>query len=575
MKYLIRTIVLAIISIIIFVLSSLISLGHCRNEIRGETKGGETKEESREKDPLFELQCRISNPLFININSLLKNDYYVFATDDNRIINDPHIRTFYWRTKNGMNCLEVIQPEVDTNIKSGERKKSFLEKSLTQKERGDKEGKVPPNWAIPIILDIIKYKDIDVRNLDFNKRIKILKDFCHEVKLEPPKYTLFDHTKNLGEQFSKILKEGKKETKVMIFKNSEKKYFHPKSSFKWINKNLLKMTGIVSGTQIEFIRSKEREEKRGEGEKMAPLINNEFPIKNLVELHKEGDEDVTVYIKDNIPKIRAASRYEIDNGLTSFHDAKDIWIQMNKGLTIDGFLGDTLDIMKKLQRNAVDYKLFRYIDDRSSLLDIGAGRGANIFMWKRKKLDVYAVEPDEKNYDGLVNKKNIYNIHTLKAGGEDISKIMNFIPDDGVDYISMIYSLTFFFKDEKTLNNLVKLVDDALKPGGYYIGTVMDGHKLLRWASDNGKKNIKKVLCPPFTIKIENDHKVFINIDDPVTLVKNQKEYIVDFELLKKKLSIVGIKLNDTGFLKKEARLLNKCPRKFTELSRWFIFEKK
>ena len=558
MKYLIRTIVLAIISIIIFVLSALVSVGNrpddvpIRGKIKGEeTKGGKTKGgNNRERDPLFELQCRISNPPFINAGSLLRNDYYVFATDDDRIIDDPHIRTFYWRTKNGMNCLEVIETA---------SYEQMLEKKISFK-----------NWAIPIMLDIIKYKDVDVRNLDFNKRIKILKDFCHEVKLEPPKYTLFDHTKNFGEQFSKILEGKKKEIKAMIFKNPEKKYFHPKSSFKWINKNLLKMTGIVSGTQIEFIRFK----GAGEGEKLVPLINDEFPIKDLVKLHKEGDEDATVYIKDNIPKIRAASRHEIDNGLTSFHDAKDIWIQMNKGLTIDGFLGDTLDMMKKLQRTAVDYKLFRYIDDRSSLLDIGAGRGANIFMWKRKKLDVYAVEPDGKNYDGLVNKKYIYNIHTLKAGGEDISKIMNFIPDDGVDYISMIYSLTFFFKDEKTLNNLVKLVDDALKPGGYYIGTVMDGHKLLRWA-DKDKKNIKKVSCPPFTIKIENDHKVFINIDDPVTLVKNQKEYIVDFELLKKKLSNVGIKLNGTGFLEKEASLLNKCPRKFTELSRWFVFEKK
>ena len=118
-----------------------------------------------------------------------------------------------------MNCLEVIQPEVDTSIESNK----------IQKE--DKDGKVPSNRAIPIILDIIKHKDIDVRNLDFNKRIKILKDFCHEVKLEPPKYTLFDHTKNFGEQFSKILESGKQKTKVMIFKNPEKKILSSKIIF--------------------------------------------------------------------------------------------------------------------------------------------------------------------------------------------------------------------------------------------------------------------------------------------------------------------------------------------------------
>lgn len=549
MKCLIRTVVLVIISIILFIFSTFITLWNSFSHIKEGKTGGSLLD--------VEFRCSVLDPPFINAGSLLRNDYYVFATNDDRIINFPYIRTFYWRTKNGMNCLEVIQPEVD--IEDNKTTK----KEIQEKQMKDKK------WAIPIILDIIKYHDRDIRNLDFDKRLKILEDFCSEVKLEVPKYTLFNHTKNFGEQFSKILMGGseKQKIKIIIFKDPNKKYFYSKSSYKWINRNLLEMIGMIRGENVEFLRFKGKEEQS------APLINDEFPLRDLIKSYKGEKEDVIIYIENDILKIKSAIKGEIDK-ITLLNDAKNIWIQMNKGLTIDGFLGNTLDVMKKLQRVSIDSKLFSHIDEHSSILDIGAGRGANIFMWKRKKLDVYAVEPDSVNYDKLVDKKNIYSIHTLKAGGEDSSKIMNFIPDEGVDYVAMIYSLTFFFKTEKILNNLVNLIDKALKPRGYYIGAVMDGNKLLKWAKEKDKKE-KKINCPPFYIKIKDDHDVLINIDDPVSLVKNQKEYIVDFELLKKKLNNIGIILDNTGFLEKEANLLNKCPKKFTELSRWFIFRKK
>ncbi len=481
--------------------------------------------------------CRIIQPQYINIRELLKNNYYVLSIDDERIKKFPQIHNFYWKGKDGSSCFEVVQPEMDTQKSS----------------------------AAPIILDIIKYKGRDVRNLDFKQRLKCIKKFCSEAKLESPKYTLFDHDKNFGEQFSKIIK---KNTKMMIFKSSERKYFHPKASCKWIAKYLLEFTGIIKNNNAEFYKN----------DRTFSLYNDEFPLKVLIDTLKglKNNQWVKIYIKDDVPAVTHVSDVK-DKNLSSLKDAQDIWIQMNKGLTVDDFLGKTLSVMKRVHRTAASIKLFEHINNNSSLLDIGSGRGANIMIWKRKKLDVYAVEPYKPNYDKLVKKKKIYNINTLNAGGEEYNKILKLVPDGGVDYITMINSLTFFFKNNKTLDDLVLLINRALKKGGQFIGVVMDGDKLLKWANRDNvskEKNVLEIDCHPFTIKIYDKHKIYINIDDRVTLVKDQWEFLVDFDLFKKKLNKVGIKLISDGFLDKESFILNECPKWFTKLSRYYIFKK-
>ena len=141
------------------------------------------------------------------------------------------------------------------------------------------------------------------------------------------------------------------------------------------------------------------------------------------------------------------------------------------------------------------------------------------------------------------------------------------------------------------LDSLISLIDDSLKPGGLFIGQVMDGEKLLQTKgnknlkisyeceSDKRKKdinysNIFKIDCNPYKIIVYDKNKVFINIDDPVTLVKDQWEYIVDFKKLTSKLKEKNIILENTGFLDKEAEILNECPQWFSKLSRYFIFKK-
>ena len=157
------------------------------------------------------------------------------------------------------------------------------------------------------------------------------------------------------------------------------------------------------------------------------------------------------------------------------------------------------------------------------------------------------------------------------------------------DFDECLGDFTFFYENEKTLNNLVELIDESLKNNGILLGQVMDGKRLLETMNDKtifrkekgkGKEKEKEIFdCPPFKIELLSnlglDGRVKINIDDPVSLVHDQWEYIVSFDRFIEKLKAKKIFLKETGFLDKESELLNRCPNWFTKLSRWFIFKKK
>lgn len=558
-----------IISLLIIFVGVVYSIHALCNKKELIKQGGYQKPDCQVVSDFVLEQCKIIQPNYINASALLKDNYYVFNITDARIITFPIIRTYYLRTKKGLNCFEAICPSFDNpesfkDLNSNAQNKIKEKNSIKNK---DYYKDLKKNWGVPIILDIIKYHGRDVKTENFEQRLKYIKELCTGTHLSLPTYSMFNHTKQFGEQFSKILNH--KESKMIMFKAPNKRYFHPHASYKWISPSLLEIIGVLktgSTKSIDFCN------KTGQYES---LINDEFPLTNLIHIatkkHKSGK--VRIYIKNNEPSIEAIAQ---NQKITLLNDAQKIWIQMNKGLTIEGFLGNTLSIMKKINRNVIAHKLFQHIQPGRSILDLGAGRGADIMMWKRKNLNVYAVEPDRINYNKLVQKKSIYNIHTLNAKGQENQKIIDFVPKNGIDYIIMIYSLTFFFEDNKTLDGLIALISTLLKPGGLFIGTVMDGNKLLSWAKKSGKKKsgYVEIDCHPFIIKIYNKHKVFINIDDPVSLVHDQLEYLIDFDLFKKKLKRIGITLLETGFLDKEAEILNKCPRWFTSINRYFIFKK-
>jgi hypothetical protein len=122
----------------------------------------------------------------------------------------------------------------------------------------------------------------------------------------------------------------------------------------------------------------------------------------------------------------------------------------------------------------------------------------------------------------------------LNVGGEDTEDIVNFVGKK-VDIINMFFSLTFFFKDKNTLENLANTIDSLLNPDGMFIGTTM------------AIPDIKEpIVNDTFTIQRVNyenkliGSEVMIDIKNTKTATY-QKEYIVNLEYLKYILATKGI----------------------------------
>lgn len=108
------------------------------------------------------------------------------------------------------------------------------------------------------------------------------------------------------------------------------------------------------------------------------------------------------------------------------------------------------------------------------------------------------------------------------------------------DIVSCQFAVHYFFSDKNALENFAKNVDAFLKPGGYLIGTCLDGvavKKLLKdikvseekSASINGRTlwNIKKLYNNENKIKYGEQIEIYME-----SIGKRLKEYLVDMKLL-------------------------------------------
>jgi hypothetical protein len=180
----------------------------------------------------------------------------------------------------------------------------------------------------------------------------------------------------------------------------------------------------------------------------------------------------------------------------------------------------------------------------------------------------------------------------------------------GFDVISCQFAIHYLFENETTLDNFIYNVDTYLKPGGYFIGTCLDGHivkdklrHLKKGQSIQGTRdervlwNIKKLYSNNTTMKLGEQVEIFMeSIGKPI------KEYLVDFNLLKSKLAIKGIEMlnpedcksfgieksidsfqttygrlvksADESKIVRQIREMSAEEKEYSFLNSWFIFKK-
>ena len=174
----------------------------------------------------------------------------------------------------------------------------------------------------------------------------------------------------------------------------------------------------------------------------------------------------------------------------------------------------------------------------------------------------------------------------------------------GADVAACMFALHYFFKDETMLSGFLRNLEETVKPGGLFMGCCFDGDKvfsLLRGVSKGHSKSGLEGDVPIWTITKEYDHDALVPDETSVGLSINvefisigsaQREYLVSFEFLTKKMKEIGFRLLDERECK-ELRLTQStntfdvsynmsskkyvmpdAVKQFSFLNRWFIFKR-
>ncbi len=216
--------------------------------------------------------------------------------------------------------------------------------------------------------------------------------------------------------------------------------------------------------------------------------------------------------------------------------------------------------------------ILRYISHRANLFDIGIGTGRSRDLWRARHARVWGVEPDFENFKFLVKRKIPELQHVQNWGGET-QQILNWIPSSSMDAVMMSYSITFFFRDRDMLHALLTNVRHALRTGGVFILIGMDGKVVDKWFTkspvlDNECFSIKK----SYKKRESFGSEIEITIKNPVSLVENQTEYLVDFDILKSHLKKDFTLVRDEHV--RPPFYLSEWPAKFVTAQRLLVFRK-
>jgi SAM-dependent methyltransferase len=130
--------------------------------------------------------------------------------------------------------------------------------------------------------------------------------------------------------------------------------------------------------------------------------------------------------------------------------------------------------------------LNRYATDASILVDIGVGRGGDLFKWSRcrvKQLVAYDVDSTSvkeaiKRYELACIDKN-YKFHTCVSLDEFMDKHVSHLIG-AVPVVSCQFAIHYFFKNETMVDNLFANVSRLLTTGGIFVGTFMNGDEICR-----------------------------------------------------------------------------------------------
>jgi len=141
-----------------------------------------------------------------------------------------------------------------------------------------------------------------------------------------------------------------------------------------------------------------------------------------------------------------------------------------------------------------------------NLLDIAVGRGGDISKWKsayiknvfgfdKSRDSIESINPFNqgarerlRNYKGLKTNVEFQVGDATNPSPELLNHLSQFVKKNGLfSIMSCQFALHYFFESEERLRNVFEVFSRFIKPGGYFIGTTVDGNKIIELLKQNAE----------------------------------------------------------------------------------------
>lgn len=294
------------------------------------------------------------------------------------------------------------------------------------------------------------------------------------------------------------------------------------------------------------------------------LVTNDIlmnaPDGSILEFEPTGDYvdvdagDAGVERRTQLRAVRARPEKVAPNSLEV---VLDVWKDIHSPLSEATVRGEQFKLVFNFH-NQKKRELFKYVgravpdNGAKVLLDVGSGRGGDVFKWIQAGFThVICVEPDESNRLELQRRLAGRGIQYLivPTTGQDVMTIVQavrtFSPYGAVHAVSYMLSLSFFFDSPESSASVVRLVDETLMHGGYFLAFSIDGRKVIEFFNTPGKSiadgNIYKAYFTMIDFQLRLPYEIYVNI--PNSIVRNQTEWLTNLSGLIELLKRTGVEL--------------------------------
>lgn len=230
---------------------------------------------------------------------------------------------------------------------------------------------------------------------------------------------------------------------------------------------------------------------------------------------------------------------------------------------------DEANVMRKFHNQVKTQLYFKYANnkfennDDFNLLDIGTGRGGDMFKWNKVKVRQVVGLDINQYYIGEAIQRYNQSHSTLKMCDYKFyacSPKYMFIQflkykhlQLSFNAISCMFAIHYFLNNYDSIYSLIKQISISLKKGGYFFGTCLDGDKV------NNKLN---------GIDLYNSSAMFIKKEyTNIESVGNKIQFMLSGTLY------FGEKMLSNEFLVYKSTLTNICKECDLELVEYMSFE--